>query len=467
MPTFEYRARNRSGQMVSGTVEAPDQKSAVHQLGRRGVFPLQVDPAGAAPARARPAGARAASGLSWLARRGAAAEKTAAAAPASVAPPARPAARRPRALAGAEPAGGAAGARSWRQRLAVLQRRPGLRQTLNFTRQLASLLKSGMALRQALTSLSRREDFGPLQPVIADMLEQIIQGASLSDALGRHPKVFSTLYVNMVRAGEASGQLHQVLVQLARYQQQIQEARDKVFSAMVYPAFIMLVGFGVVVFFITVMLPKFSQMFREMGTRLPLATEVLVAISEGTRRYWWAIVLALVGLGILVRRWAATEQGRYRIDGMRLKLPIFGRVFRESAFSQFARTLGTLLGNGVPVLTALKILEHTMTNTVVAAAIREAQARVTDGTTISQPLGRSRVFPAMLIDMLAIGEETGDMAGALDNIAETYEQELDRDIKIMTSMLEPIVIIVMALFVGFIIFSILMAVFELTSGLKV
>jgi type II secretory pathway component PulF len=345
------------------------------------------------------------------------------------------------------------------------KRKPSLREIARFTRQLANLIKAGMALRQALSSLSRQTDLGPLQPIVRDLHEQIVRGASLSDALGQHPVAFNALYVNMVRAGEASGQLHQVLRQLNEYQEQTIELREKVTTAMVYPSFIMLVGFGVVVFFMTVMLPKFAQMFKDFGSALPASTQVMVDIGMFSRRYWWLIILIVMGLVYLFRRWKATPEGRIKVDAWKMRMPIFGRVVRANAFVQFSRTLGTLLGNGVPVLSALRILSRTITNKVVAGAIEEAEARVTDGTTISQPLAKSGAFPNTLLEMLSIGEQTGDMPAALDNIAETYEQEMDRDIKVMTSMLEPIVIVIMALFVGFIIFSILMAVFEMTSGL--
>ncbi|MDD8045212.1 MAG: type II secretion system F family protein [Verrucomicrobiota bacterium] len=479
MPTFQYKARTRQGELVSGSIEAQDRRTAVGILSRKGYVPFHVEGGTAKPASTSSAGGtngksarKPGSGLLGLFGKGTAKPQPANG-KASTRPAPQPAvkpstAAKPRSAFSKTTKGFSAtnllGRWGAPGRLTI-KHKPRLRDIARFTRQLANLIKAGMALRQALASLSRQTDLGLMQPIVHDLHEQIVRGSSLSDALSQHPDAFNALFINMVRAGEASGQLHQVLRQLNEYQEQTLELREKVTTAMVYPSFIMLVGFGVVVFFMTVMLPKFAKMFEDFGSGLPASTQIMVDIGLFCRQKWWLIALIVFGLSLLFKRWKSTPDGRHRLDSWKLRMPVFGRVVRANAFVQFSRTLGTLLGNGVPVLSALRILSRTITNRVIAGAIEEAEAKVTDGTTISQPLARSGVFPNTLLEMLSIGEQTGDMPGALENIAETYEQEMDRDIKIMTSMLEPIVIVVMALFVGFIIFSILMAVFEMTSGL--
>ena len=213
------------------------------------------------------------------------------------------------------------------------------------------------------------------------------------------------------------------------------------------------------------MVPRFAQMFKEMRTTMPLPTRVLIAASNAFTSYWW-IGAAIIVVGIIVyRQRLRTVEGQLALDGMFLRLPVFGRILMAGAFSQFARTLATLLENGVPVLNALQIVEDTMTNRVIAGEIREARTRVTDGTSISQPLAKGKVFPALLLDMLAVGEESGEVVPALKNIADMYEQELAHTLKIFTSLLEPAIIVFMAAVVGSVVVSILMAVFDLSNGI--
>jgi type II secretory pathway component PulF len=408
MPTFEYKAKTRTGEMVSGTLAAGDRKAALSQLGRMGYFPLRVEGAGETAKSQGPA---------------------------------------------ARTAGGRGGGRV------------STRDVLMFSQQLSSLLRSGMTLSQALDSLQRRSARPRLKALLAQLREDIVQGASLSDALAKHPKTFSPFYVNLVRAGEASGALDEVMLRLVKHYEQLGELRDRVVAAMIYPTIMFFGCIGTIMFFMTVMVPKFAQMFKEMGRTMPLPTRVLIGTSEVVTAYWWIGALILVLLVLLYRQRMRTPEGPIQMDALKLRLPVFGGIIMASAFAQFARTLATLLENGVPVLNALQIVENTMTNRLIAAEIREARTRVTDGTSISQPLATGKIFPPLLIDMLAVGEESGEVVPALQNIADTYEQELSRTLKIFTSLLEPAIIIVMAVVVGAIVLSILLAVFDITSGI--
>jgi len=400
MPTFQYKAKTRGGELVSGSLAAGDRRAALAELGKMGFFPLAVDADEAEQGGKKGRGARVKS-----------------------------------------------------------------RDVLMFTQQLSSLLRSGMSLSQALGTLERRTQKRALGSVIADLRNGIVQGETLSDSLAKHPRIFSRFFVNLIRAGEASGALDDVLLRLGKHQEQMAEVREKVVSALLYPLIICLVGVCTIVFFMLVMVPKFSAMFKEMGTTMPLPTRVLIGISDAFVSYWWVSALLIASAVTVYRIRVRTPEGKLAMDALRLRLPVFGQILMANALAQFARTLATLLQNGVPVLTALQIVEDTMTNRVIANELHEARTRVTDGTSISQPLSKGKVFPALLIDMLAVGEESGEVVPALQNIADTYEQELSRMLKIFTTLLEPAIIIVMAVVVGAIVMSVLMAVFSITSGI--
>jgi type II secretory pathway component PulF len=403
MPMFQYKAKTRAGELVSGSLAAGDRRAALAELTKLGFFPLAVDSAEA----------------DQLAQ-----DK----------------------------------ANRYRNRVKS-------RDVLMFTQQLSSLLKSGMSLSQALGTLERRSQKRALGAILSELRNGIVQGESLSDSLAKHPRTFSRFFVNLIKAGEASGSLDDVLLRLGKHQEQMAELREKVIGALIYPLIIVAVGICTIVFFMLVMVPKFSAMFKEMGTTMPLPTRILIGISDKFVSYWWIGVLLVVAGVTVYRIRARSPEGKLAIDVLKLRLPVFGNIVMANALAQFARTLATLLENGVPVLTALQIVEDTMTNRVIANEIREARTRVTDGTSISQPLSKGKVFPPLLIDMLAVGEESGAVVPALKNIADAYEQELSRMLKIFTTLLEPVIIIIMAVVVGGIVMSILMAVFSITSGI--
>lgn len=349
--------------------------------------------------------------------------------------------------------------------LLLHKRRPKLTELATFTQQLSNLLKSGMPMTVALNSMTHLESKGISPEVSRQLKLDVMEGKSLSDAMAKQPRVFSDLYVNMVRAGEQSGALQEVLRRLSQHYERFAEVQQKFTAALIYPSIVACVGVVIIFFFMTYMLPKFLSIFQGMNIALPASTQFLVALSNVFARYWWVMILAVLAVLILFKRSQSTESGRRAMDSFKLRLPVAGKVLKLSLYGQFARTLSTLLENGVPVLTAIKITEQIIPNRIFKEALAKTRADVTDGKTIAQPLARSKIFPQLMIDLLTIGEETGDVPGALRNIAETYENELSIGLRVMTNLIEPVMIIILAVMVGFLLFSVLSAMFAVTSNI--
>jgi type IV pilus assembly protein PilC len=422
MPQFAYKARRRSGEVVQGMLDVPDRTAALAQIERLGLFPVMVDSSKSATAAAA-------------------------------------AAERPKEKGGSLLPASVRGAMT-------RKRKPKLQEIATFTQQLSNLLKCGMPLTVALASMSHLESKGIPSDVSKQLKQDVMEGRSLSDAMSKQPKIFTDLYVNMVRAGEQSGALYEVLRRLATHYERFAEVQSKFVAALIYPAIVAVVGVVIIIFFMTFMLPKFMTIFQGLKVPLPWATRMLMGISNMFSTYWWLMLLVLIAIGVLFKRFQATETGRRKLDSWKMNAPVLGKAVRLNIFGQFARTLSTLLVNGVPVLTALKITEEIMPNKVVKEAIARTREEVTDGKTIAQPLAHSKLFPQLMIDLLKIGEETGDVPGALENIAETYENELSLQLRVMTNLIEPVMIIVMAVGVGGLLFSILSAMFAITSSIN-
>ncbi|HAM70460.1 MAG TPA: type II secretion system protein [Verrucomicrobiales bacterium] len=432
MPQFTYKARRRSGEVVQGMLDVADRAAALQQIERLGLFPVMVDAArGAASASPGP------SSNNGAGRAGDKEKKTAA----SLLP------------------------ESFRSTFRRT-RRPKMQELATFTQQLANLLNSGMPLTVALNSMTHLESKGIPSDVSKGLKQEVMEGRGLSDAMSKQPNVFSDLYVNMVRAGEQSGALTDVLRRLATHYERFAEVQSKFKSAMIYPMIVGVVGVAIIIFFMTFMLPKFMEIFNGLNIELPWSTQLLMGSSRMFTRYWWLLLFTTVAVWVVLARFKSSAAGRYRIDQWMLNAPVFGKVIRLNLFGQFARTLSTLLTNGVPVLTALKITEQIIPNVVVKSAIALTREEVTDGKTIAQPLAKSKLFPQLMLDLLKIGEETGDVPGALRNVADTYENELNIQLRIMTTLIEPAMIIVMALGVGFLLFSVLSAMFKITSSIN-
>ncbi len=343
------------------------------------------------------------------------------------------------------------------------KRKPKLQELATFTTQMANLLKSGMPLTVALNSMTHLESKGIPAEVSRNLKQEVTEGRGLSEAMAKQPHIFSDLYVNMVRAGESSGSLEAVLRRMADHFQQFAEVQSKFKSALIYPAMVCCVGAGIVAFFMFFMMPKFMEIFNGFGVELPLPTKLLMGFSNFFIHYWWLLGLVVIVVVILFKRFQGSEEGARQIDGWKMNAPIVGKVVKLNLFGQFARTLGTLLQNGVPVLTALKITEQVLSNRLIKEAIAKTREAVTDGKTLAQPLGQSKLFPQLMVDLVRIGEETGDVPGALNNLADTFESELQIGLRVMTQLIEPILIIVMAIIVGFLLISILLPLFRLIS----
>lgn len=338
---------------------------------------------------------------------------------------------------------------------------------LLFTGELADLLEGGMTLGDALNALARRgdESDGPGQ-VIGKLRDAILEGTAFSDALGAFPKVFSPVYVNMVRAGEASGALKDVLRRLMAHDERERAMKSKISSAMVYPAIVLCMGVAVAIFAMTYILPKFQTIFDSIGPdSLPPLTKIMLGTSDWIKKWWIAIIVAAIAGFAGFKRWTATERGRRAWDGFKLKAPLVKGIVASSVFANFASTLESLLRNGVPILRALELTSQTVGNTVIGDELRKAKERVTDGTTISGPLAQGGAFPPMVIDMIAIGERTGDMPTALEHVSTRFERQLEKNILVFTTALEPLMICAVALIIGFIAVAIMQAVLGVTSGM--
>ena len=323
-----------------------------------------------------------------------------------------------------------------------------------------------MTLGQALQALaSQGEELSAQRYVCQDLCDRIVRGESFSDACARHPNTFPPLFSNMLRAGEASGAMVEVLRRLGEHYERDDNMRGKIKSAMTYPVIVLVFGVAAVIGALVWIIPKFQKVFDSMGASLPLPTQILIGMSHALIEYGWLMAIGAAIVVIWFRKWKTTPSGMRKMDSWKLRAPLIKGIVASGAYSSLAYTLKTLLTNGVNVLQALKICEETCGNAVIGDALKTARQRVTDGTTISGPLASSGVFPRMMTDMLAVGEQAGDMASSLEHIGKRYQKDMDRNIASFTNALEPILIVAIAGVVGFVAIAILMAVFKVSSSL--
>ena len=391
MAEFSYRARRRSGELVEGVLDVTDRPAALAQITRLGLFPIAVETAKAGAAASGQRSGQKTDFLSFL-------------------PP------------------------DLRAQLQK-KRKPKLQELATFTQQLANLLKSGMPLTVALNSMTHLESKGIPAEVSRGLKQEVTEGKGMSDAMAKQPHIFSDLYVNMVRAGEQSGSLVEVLQRMADHFNQFAEVQAKLTSALIYPMMVICGGILLIAFFMFVMMPQFTTIFNGFNIDLPLPTRMLIGVSKFLLGYWWLFGMIITVAVILFFRFKASPSGGRMLDEWKMKAPIVGKVVKLNLFGQFSRTLGTLLQNGVPVLTALKITEQVMPNCLIKEAVAKTREAVTDGKTLAQPLAQSKLFPQLMVDLVRIGEETGDVPGALNNLADTYEGELAIGLRLMTQLL--------------------------------
>jgi len=336
----------------------------------------------------------------------------------------------------------------------------------NATRQLATLLSSGLPLMDALSVLVEQEENAGLKSALSSVRDSVREGASLADALKDNPKVFSQLYINMVSAGEASGTLEITLDRLADFLDEQVRFRGRISAALAYPAFMTVIGVGMLFFIFSFVMPRVVGMFEDMRQQLPLITLMLLGLVRFLSSFWWAILLVIAGAAYYFRRYARTQAGREALDARLLKMPVFGTLIRMIAVSRFTRTLGTLLQSGVPALTALDIVKSVVGNTVLANAIQKARENVREGESIADPLKRSGLFPPVVVQMVAVGEKSGELEKMLLKISDSFDRTVETRITGLMALLEPVIILVMGLIIGFIVIAIMLPMLEMSSGVQ-
>ncbi len=412
MPEFTYSARDQTGALQNGTLESADRRSALRHLQTQGWVPVAVE---------------------------------------------EQSGRKPRKKA-------VKAASSSTKRVAG--RKLPTTSLLQFSIDLRDLLEAGLTVGSAVQKLSRQSGNPLRAQVLKTVHEDIVQGKSLSEALASQPQHFPEFYVSLINAGEASGQLPDALENGVRHYERSAEAKEQVVNALVYPVIVLIVGAVVILFSMVKVIPKFTQVFANMDRVLPLPTRIMMGMSRGLVLYGPLLAVVIFVIVLFFVRWKKTPAGRMAWHGFLLKVPVVNPLIRSSAYANFARTLSNLLHNGVPVLTALDIVRKTTNNAVLEKEISQLKDRVTDGASLSRPLAESGVFPDVFTDMLSVGEEAGQVPRALSQIAKRYDHQLNRDIKRMTSVVEPMLMVIIAAAIGFVAISMLLPVFSITQGLQ-
>jgi len=332
-----------------------------------------------------------------------------------------------------------------------------------FTRQFATMINAGLPLVQCLDTLTKQTTKPVFREVIAKVMKDVESGGTLAESLGKHKNVFQDLYVHMVAAGEAGGILDVILMRLATFLEKMDALKRKVKTAMTYPTVVMTVAIGATVFMLLFIIPTFAKMFKDFGGVLPMPTRIVLGVSDFLRTQWWLLVGGIIGTIVAFKRYVATEKGRLRVDGILLNMPAIGDILRKASVARFTRTLGTLIASGVPILEGLTITAKTAGNMVVHNAVIATRASISEGETIAVPLRQSGVFPPMVVQMIAIGEETGALDEMLNKIADFYEDEVDSAVEALTSIIEPIMIVFMGGVVGTMVVAMYLPIFKMVS----
>jgi general secretion pathway protein F len=399
MSVFLYKAVNSAGGLVEGQVEARDSRSAVMHLESKGFVPISVEEAAALRA----------SRTRWM------------------------------------------------------PQRVSKKDVLHFTEGLSTLVHAGIPLDRSLEIASNLTEKPALQSAIRDILKQIKSGKSLSDAFEMHPRYFSPLYVNMLRAGEAGGVLDAILERLVEFERSSDELRGYLLAALVYPALLLAVGTGSVTVLVYFVIPKFAAVFSDMGTAIPPVTRILLRISELARSYWWVVVGSVALAVVAFRSWVRTPAGSRQWDVFKLRVPLLGPTILKVEVARFARTLGTLLSGAVPLITAVRIVQDIARNQVLAEGIARIAGGAKRGEGVSRPMRESGVFPPLAMHMVEVGEETGHLDSMLVQVADVYDREVRTSVKALTAVFEPVIILVMGLIIGAIVLSMLMAIFSINE----
>jgi type IV pilus assembly protein PilC len=335
-----------------------------------------------------------------------------------------------------------------------------------FSRQFATMINSGLSLLRALNILADQTESKELARLVGEVRSDVERGTSLSASLANHPKGFNRLYVSMVRAGESGGILDDVLVRLAETLEKQVALKQKIKSAMTYPVVVFLMVIGIVSAMLIFVVPMFTDLYKDLGGKLPLPTQVLISVSAVISKFSYILVAGAVAGSWAFRKYVATEKGRFQADKLLLKAPVFGPLFHKTALSRFARTLAVLMRSGVPILQALEIVSETAGNEVMARAVIEIKTSVKEGETIAKPMSHHKIFPPMVVQMLAVGEETGAMDSMLEKLADFYDQEIEAMVAALTSLIEPLLIAFMGAAVGGMVVALYMPMFNIINLVK-
>jgi type IV pilus assembly protein PilC len=403
MPQFAYKARFPNGSVSAGVIEAPDQRTANDRLRAQKLILMDLREAAASPLSAM---------LSKI-------------------NPFKP--------------------------------KVTSKELVLFSRQLSTLVSAGVPIVQGLTILVDQAETPVFKKVVQGIREDIEQGISIADAMKKHPEGFTELYVSMIRAGEVGGILDTILERLSTYLESAEELKAKIKGAMVYPGVISCVAGGVTLFLLMFVIPTFQSVFASFGAELPLPTRILIDLSNFLRNFFYLVIAVPIAALIGFNKFKATEKGHFMVDSFSLKIPIFGMLLKKVAVAKFSRTLGTLIKSGVPILQALDTVGKTSGNKVIEDAISHARESIREGERMAEPLRKTNVFPPMVVQMISIGEETGNLDIMLTKIADFYDSEVDVAVKALTSMIEPLVIVGMGLVVGAIVLAMFMPMFEMSQ----
>ncbi|MBI5573586.1 MAG: type II secretion system F family protein [Elusimicrobia bacterium] len=402
MPLFSYKAKNTSGETVNGTIDSPDQLTASNKLRAQRLILLEISLAKKDPLEAL-------------------------------------------------------------KKLNPFKPSVTAKDLVLFSRQLSTLVSAGVPIVQGLTILTEQIENPAFKKVVDNVSEDIKAGISIAEAMKKEPDAFSDLYVAMIKAGEVGGILDVILERLSAYLEAADELKGKVKGALMYPSIVAFIACCVTIFLLVVVIPTFEEIFTSFGADLPLPTKVLIAISRFLQSYVIFLILGVIGAAVAVVKFYKTEKGKFLIDEYSLRVPMFGEMLRKVAVAKFTRTLGTLVKSGVPILQALDTVAQTAGNKIVEKAILTAKESIREGEKIAAPLKKSGVFPPMVIQMISVGEETGNLDTMLTKIADFYDQEVDVAVKGLTSMIEPIVICVMGIVIGAIVIAMFMPMFSMGS----
>ena len=452
MPTFVYTAKDQKGSLVEGTMEADGRNAVVSRLQQMGYFPVRIN-----------TGVKKGGKI--------VADQPAAPAPSAPPPPAAPRSSNSRTavpkLGATAPAAAAPSEPREGFKLSFMEGKVSTGDVANFNRQLADLIGAGIPLVKALGILQRQTTNEKLKQVIIDVPDDVQEGATFAESLKRHPRVFSKLYVAMVRSGEAGGMLQDVLNRLADFSENEENLKGKVKAALAYPVVMIAAGSVAVFVMFSYVIPKITTTFEQLGQTLPTMTQILIMVSHWFSDYWWAIIAGIFLVAFGFFQFTTSREGRVLWHRMQLRLPLMGPLVQKRECARFTRTLGSLLKNGVSILMALDIVREVVDNSIVKAEVDKVVDAITQGSSIAQPLMGSQVFPSVAVNMIAIGEETGRLPEVLLRVSESFEIQVERQVRTMTSLIEPIIICVMGVVVAFIVISMLLPIFSLDPTGKI